>query len=81
MTNNENAKNDMYAFSYGDEGLRGIITYRKNLIEKIQNHNAENVVNEKIKSFPSNSVTGDAFEKFVSIAKEAGYTICKVEKL
>lgn len=79
MVKNENSKNLQYVFQYKNDGLSEVITYKVHLINSIKaDPNARE--NAAIQSFPSGSVTDQRFERFVQVAKDAGYTIYKVEK-
>lgn len=76
----ENAKNEQYIFQYKNGCFSEVITYRKHLINKIKaDLNAQG--NMAIQTFSSESVISERFEAFIRIAKNAGYTIYKVEKL
>lgn len=76
----ENAKNEQYIFQHTNDCFSEVITYRKHLINKIKAdpHAQENI---GIQSFSAESVTSERFEAFIRIARNAGYTIYKVEKL
>lgn len=75
----ENANNEQYIFQYGNSCFSEIITYRKHLINKIKaDLNAKE--NMAIQTFSSESVTCDKLRAFIQIAKDAGYSIYKVEK-
>lgn len=79
-TEKENSKNEQYIFNYENECFSDVITYMNNLVNKIkEDSNAKE--NAEIQAFPSEKVTGEKFEKFIKIAKAAGYTVYKVEKL
>mgnify|MGYP006949501058 FL=1 len=79
MVKKENSKNLQYVFQYKNDGLSEVITYKVHLINSIKaDPNARK--NAAIQSFPSGSVTDQRFERFVQVAKDAGYTIYKVEK-
>ncbi len=76
----ENAKNEQYIFQYKRDCFSEVITYRKHLINKIKaDLNAQG--NMAIQTFSSESVISERFEAFIRIAKNAGYTIYKIEKL
>lgn len=78
-TDFEIANNNQYIFQYRGNTSR-VITYRSNLIKSIQAHTgSEN--NESIKSFSTKSVTWEKFERFVEIARSAGFTVYQVRKL
>lgn len=78
--NNENSKNNQYVFRYADGNLSKVITYKKYLIEEIKDHpNAKN--NFDIQSFSSESVTDNKFERFITIAKNAGFTVYEIKEL
>ena len=64
MVKNENSKNLQYVFQYKNDGLSEVITYKVHLINSIT---AEPNARER-------------FERFVQVAKDAGYKIYKVEK-
>lgn len=76
----ENAKNEQYIFQYKSGCFSEVITYRKHLINKIKAdlHAKENMT---IQTFSSESVTSERFEAFIRIARDAEYTVYKVEKL
>ena len=76
----ENAKNEQYIFRYKSGCFSEVITYRKYLIESIKSHPMA-IKNEEVQNFSSKSVTSERFEAFIRIARNAGYTIYKVEKL
>lgn len=80
LIENENAPNEQYIFQHNNGLFSEVITYRKHLINKIKAdpHAQENI---GIQSFSSESVTSEKLEAFIQIAKDAGYTIYKVEKL
>lgn len=76
----ENAQNEQYIFQHNNGRFSEVITYRKHLINKIKaDLNAQG--NMAIQTFSSESVISERFEAFIRIAKNAGYTIYKVEKL
>lgn len=80
MVERENAKNEQYVFQYGNNSFSEVITYRKHLINSIKaDPNAKD--NTAIQSFSSESVTSTKLGTFIQIAKDAGYTIYKVEQL
>lgn len=84
LTDRENAQDSKYAFLHNDdsdERLSRPFTYKNNLIEAIKDHpGSKGCV--QIQNFSTvNSVTPNRFENFLNIAKNAGYTIYKVEKL
>ena len=79
-TRNENARNEQYIFKYKDNPIKEVITYRKNVIQGIQRDvNAANI--SAIQEFSAESVTDARLEAFAEIAREAGYTIYKVEEI
>ena len=80
LIENENAPNEQYIFQHNNDRFSEVITYRKHLINKIKaDPNAKE--NRAIQTFSSESVTSERFEAFIRIARNAVYTIYKVEKL
>lgn len=80
LVEKENAKNEQYIFRYKSGCFSEVITYRKHLIKKIK-ADLNTKENMAIQTFSSESVTSERFEAFIRIARNAGYTIYKVEKL
>lgn len=76
----ENSKNNQYVFKYKDEPLSEVITYRKYVVKKIQEHEKSKSKSD-IQTFSCESVSDERFSRFIRIAKDAGYTIYKVMKL
>lgn len=77
---NENSNNNLYIYRHADGNISEVITYRKYLIEEIKKHPSAKD-NMEIQSFSPESVTNDKFEKFISIAKNARFTIYQVNEL
>ena len=77
---NEDSKNNQYIFKYENDCFSEVITYRKYLIESIKSHPMA-IKNEEVQNFSSLSVSDKRWEHFIRIARNAGYTIYKVEKL
>lgn len=78
-TKDENA-NPKYIFRHKDGFFSEVITYKTNLVQEIQkDENAKE--NAAIQTFRTKSVTDAQLERFIRIAKEAGYTIYKVMEL
>lgn len=76
----ENAKNEQYIYRYKNGCFSEVITYRKHLINKIK-ADLNTQENMGLQTFSSESVTREKLEAFIQVAKDAGYTIYKVEKL
>ena len=74
MVEKENAKNEQYVFKYLNENISEVITYKKHVIINIKNHPAAND-NADIQNFPSESVTDDKFDRFISVAGNARFKI------
>ena len=82
LVEKENAKNEQYIFRYKSGCFSEVITYRKHLIKKIKADLNTKENNWRIKPFRSESRNqAKEFEAFIRIARNAGYTIYKVEKL
>ena len=73
-------KNNQYVFKYKDEPLSEVITYRKYVVKKIQEHEKLKS-NSDIQTFSCESVSDERFSRFIRLAKDAGYTIYKVMEL
>ncbi len=83
-TENENANNSRYLIRHIETEDNDIVTYKSNVIGTIKSkissgENSEITV--EIEAFSENSVTDSKFERFVSLAKEAGYKIYKITEL
>lgn len=76
-TENENG-NEQYIFRYKDEHCSDVITYKTNLVKKIQAHKQAKEMAD-IQSFPEN-ISGKKFERFIETAKSEGFTIYQVTK-
>lgn len=76
----ENAKNEHHIFRYKNGCFSDLITYRKYLINKTK-ADPDAKENTAIQTFSSERITSEKLEAFIQIAKDAGYTIYKVEKL
>lgn len=79
-TKEENAPENQYIFRYKSGPFSEVITYRKSLIEEMKK-DANALENQAIQNFSSSSVTSDRLEAFAEIARSAGYSIYKVQKL
>lgn len=71
-------KNEQYIFRYKSGCFSEVITYRKYLIKKIK-ADLNTKENMAIQTFSTERITSDKLEAFIQIAKDAGYTIYKVE--
>lgn len=85
-TENENARSHWYVFQYANERLSEIITYRNNLIQKVQTDvqtkgDIPADVSVELQHCSNQSVTDDKFERFVNLAKRANYRIFQVFQL
>lgn len=79
-TENENANNSRYLIRHIETEDNDIVTYKSNVIKKIKRMISSDE-NLEIQNFCENSITDSKFERFVSLAKEAGYKIYKITEL
>ena len=77
-TKNEKSQNNLYLVWNEERNIYDIITYRNNVIEKIQEHAGENI---ELKDFSSTSVTDERFKEFINVARKEGYIIYKLNLL
>ena len=85
-TEHENARNHWYVFRFNGESLSELITYRNNLINRVQaDAQMRNAIPAEIaaewRQFPAQGVTDERFNRFVRLAERANYQIFQVFRL
>ena len=79
-TENENANNSRYLIRHIETEDNDIVTYKSNVIRNIKSMTSSDE-NLEIQNFSENSITDSKFERFVNLAKAAGYKIYKITEL